>query len=574
MLDLLIRGGDLIDGTGAPRRRADLAIRDGRVVATGRCEEDARQCIDADGLVVAPGFVDIHTHFDAQAFWDPTLSPAPLHGVTTVVGGNCGFSIAPLSPEAGDYLMRMLARVEGMPIESLAAGVPWSWRSFGEYLDALEGTLAVNAGFLVGHSAIRRVVMGDDAVGREATPAQIDAMVRLLEQSIEQGGLGFSSSRARTHNDGDGKPVPSRHASRAEILALCEAISRHPGTVLEFLPGVGAFDDETKDLMAQMSLTAGRPLNWNVLGVAAYSAELTENQLDASDHAAARGGRVVALTPSQVMTLRINLRSGFIFDAFPEWAEVIALPLPERKRALADRAVRERLDKGASSEAAGALRALAVWDNMRVDEVFDPAHASLRGRTLGEIAKEQGKDAFDAMLDLALAEDLQTSFQPFIPGDDDESWRLRAAAWRDPRTLIGASDAGAHLDMIDTFTCTTSLLGPAVRDRGLLPLEEAIHQLTRLPAELYGIRERGVLAPGANADVVVFDASRVGPRPVHTRADLPAGAARLYAEADGIEHVLVNGVEIARAGAFTGARPGTILRSGRDTETVPVPGAR
>jgi N-acyl-D-aspartate/D-glutamate deacylase len=178
------------------------------------------------------------------------------------------------------------------------------------------------------------------------------------------------------------------------------------------------------------------------------------------------------------------------------------------------------------------------------------------------------------MLDLALAEDLQTSFQPFIPGDDDESWRLRAAAWRDPRTLIGASDAGAHLDMIDTFTCTTSLLGPAVRDRGLLPLEEAIHQLTRLPAELYGIRERGVLAPGANADVVVFDASRVGPRPVHTRADLPAGAARLYAEADGIEHVLVNGVEIARAGAFTGARPGTILRSGRDTETVPVPGAR
>ena len=209
---------------------------------------------------------------------------------------------------------------------------------------------------------------------------------------------------------------------------------------------------------------------------------------------------------------------------------------------------------------------------MVVDEVFTEANRPLRGRRIGEVANELGKRPFDAMLDLALSEDLRTSFRPFIPGDDPESWRLRAEAWRDPRTVIGASDAGAHLDMIDTFTCSTSLLGPGVRERGLLSLEEAVHQLSQVPAELYGIRERGLLREGFHADLVIFDEARVGPGPVHTRADLPAGAGRLYAEAEGIEHVLVNGVPIVRGQRFTGALPGSVLRSGRDTETVAVPG--
>jgi N-acyl-D-aspartate/D-glutamate deacylase len=326
--------------------------------------------------------------------------------------------------------------------------------------------------------------------------------------------------------------------------------------------------------MASMSLAANRPLNWNVLGISSFGAKAAEAQLGASDYAAARGAKVVALTPSQVMKLRINLATGFIFDALPGWAPVLGLPLPQRMAALRDPAVREQLQKGASSPEAGALRAIAAWDNMTIEETFEPGNAALQGRKLGAIAKEQGKPAFDLMLDLALSEQLRTSFSPFIPGDDDASWQLRATAWRDPRTVIGASDAGAHLDMIDTFTCSTSLLGPGVREKGLLSLEEAVHQLSEIPARLYGIRERGRLAPGWRADVVIFDEARVGPGPIHTRRDLPAGAARLYAEAEGISHVLVNGVEIVAGKRFTGALPGTVLRSGRDTETVEVPGGR
>jgi N-acyl-D-aspartate/D-glutamate deacylase len=573
MLDLAIRGGSVVDGSGAPARRADLGIRGGRVAAIGQLDEPARATVDADGLAIAPGFVDIHTHYDAQAFWDGTLSPSSFHGVTTVVGGNCGFSIAPLAPEAGAYLMRMLARVEGMPLESLEAGVPWDWRSFGEYLDRLEGRLAVNAGFLVGHSALRRVVMGERAVGHEATSSELARMVELLRQSVREGGLGFSSSIAATHNDGDGRPVPSRHASRAELIALARAIRDLPGTVLEFIPGTGIWGESEKSLMTELSLAANRPLNWNVLAPTALAPQYTEAQLSASDYAAERGASVLALTVPQPPTVRINLASGFLFDAFPGWAELFQLPIPERMRRLADPAYRKRLDEGANSEGAGLLRGLARWENMIVDQVARVEHESLRGRKIGEIALELGKTPFDCLLDLALAEELRTSFMPAAIGDDAASWQLRAKTWRDPRAVVGASDAGAHLDMIDTFAFSTVLLGEA-RERALLPLEEAVRLLTDVPARLYGLRDRGRLCEGARADLVVFDAARVARGPVHFRHDLPAGAGRLYADALGIERVIVNGVEIVREGKHTGALPGTILRSGRDTETVELPGGR
>jgi N-acyl-D-aspartate/D-glutamate deacylase len=566
MLDLAIQGGDLIDGTGAPARRADLGVRDGRIVAIGTLDEPARRTIDAEGRVVAPGFVDLHTHYDAQVFWDPTLSPSPLHGVTTVVGGNCGFSIAPLARDAADYLMRMLARVEGMPLESLQAGVPWDWTSFGEYLDRLEGRLAINAGFLVGHSALRCAVMGERAVGCAATSDEIAAMVGLLRRSIGEGGLGFSSSWAPTHNDGDGQPVPSRGAKREELIALAGALADLPGTSLEFIPGVGRFSDEEVDVMAVMSAAARRPLNWNLLTVIGFLREGVEAQLAASDYAAARGGRVIALTLPQLMTLRLNFMSAFILDALPGWAEVVTLPLPERKKALADPAVRARLAAGAASPEAGVFRAIAVWDNMLVEETFSPANERHRGRNLGELAREAGMPTFDLMVEIALADDLRTSFKTPAFGDDESSWALRRDVWRDPRALIGASDAGAHLDMIDTFTATTALLGPAVRDRGMLGLEEAIHQISDRPARLYGIRERGRLAVGWHADVVVFDPETVGPGPVHTRRDLPGGAARLFANATGIDHVIANGTPIAAGGVFTDARPGTVLRAGRSPQ--------
>ncbi len=568
MLDRVISGGTVVDGSGAPRRRADVGIRDGRVVEIGEIDGPARERIDASGRIVCPGFVDIHTHFDAQVFWDPALTPACFHGITSVAGGHCGFSIAPLDEASSDYLLHMLARVEGMPVEALQAGVPWDWTSFGSYLDRIEGNLALNAGFLVGHSALRRVVMGDAAVGQEASPEQLDAMVALLEESLAAGGLGFSSSNAPTHNDANGRPVPSRHASREEFVRLAGALRAHPGTTLEFLPTVGPFDDAVKALVTDMSVAANRPLNWNVLVPSRFFPENHESQLAASDYAAERGGRVVALTLPQVMSLRINLTSGFIFDALPGWPEVIALPHAEKLAAFADPEVRRRLDEGAHSEAAGALRAIAVWENMKVDEVFDSSLSGCAGRTLGDLARERGTKPFDALCDIAIADDLRTSFMPFIPGDDDESWALRAEVWEDPRALVGASDSGAHLDMIDTFTLTTTFLGTAVRERKLLSLESAIQKLTDAPARLYGLRERGRLEPGWHADIVVFDADRIGPGPIHTRSDLPGGASRLYAEAEGIDRVLVNGEEIVRDGELTGARPGRLLRSGRDTETV------
>jgi len=567
VLDVKIRGGEVVDGTGGPRRHADVGVRDGRVVAIGAVDEDATETIDADGLVVTPGFVDIHTHYDAQVLWDPATTPSPFHGVTSVVGGNCGFTIAPVEPSETDYLTHMLARVEGMPLESLLAGVPYDWRSFGEYLGRLDGSLAVNAGFLVGHSALRRVVMGDDAVGNPATAEQVEAMTRLLGESIEAGGLGFSSSQATTHNDGNGDPVPSRSATPDELVALAEEAGRHAGTTLEFIPAVGGFNEDHLELMARMSAAADRPLNWNVLVPNAARADFAWKALQASDYAAERGGRVIALTVPDVMRTHLTFKAGFVLDALPGWNKTMALPPDEKMRALADPAERARLAERATSKDAGMLRGLATWENMTIIETFAPENRELVGRKVGDIATERGQQPFDALLDVVLADELRTVLLPPLAGNDEASWELRRDIWRDKRAVVGASDAGAHLDMLSTFTYSTSMLR-SCRERGLMPLEEAVQLLTDRQARLYGIRERGRVAEGWHADLVVLDPERVAPSPVVWRNDLPAGAGRLYAGAEGIEHVLVNGVEIARHGELTGARPGTLLRSGRDTETV------
>jgi N-acyl-D-aspartate/D-glutamate deacylase len=567
MLDLLIRGGDVVDGTGAARRRTDVGVRDGRIVAIGAVDEDATTAIDATGQVVAPGFVDLHTHYDAQVLWDPALTPSPLHGVTTVIGGNCGFTIAPVEPTETEYLTRMLARVEGMPLESLIAGVPYDWRSFGEYLDRIDGTTAVNAGFLVGHSALRRCVMGDDAVGKPASEDQIGAMRALLDQSLAAGGLGFSSSWARTHNDANGDPVPSRAATKDELIALCETTGRHAGTTLEFIPSVGGFEEEHLELMAEMSRIANRPLNWNVLVPNAARAEYAWEALGAGDYAAARGGRVLALTVPDTMKTYLSFKSGFVLDALPGWAKTMALPPEEKLRVLADPAERKRLAEGAASPEAGLLRGLARWEAMEVAQTFAPENRGIEGKTVGEIARARNQEPFDALCDIVVADGLRTVVCPPVAGDDAESWVLRRDVWRDPRAVVGASDAGAHLDMLSTFNYSTAMLR-ASREHDLLPLEEAVSLLTDRQARLYGITERGRVVEGWHADLVVFDPDRIGPGPIGWRNDLPAGAGRLYGEAEGISSVIVNGSEIVRDGDLTGTRPGTLLRSGRDTETV------
>lgn len=572
MLDVLIKGGTLVDGTGEPARPGDLGIRDGRIVVLGKVDESARKTIDAKGKVVCPGFVDVHTHYDAQAFWDGTLSPSPYHGVTSVMAGNCGFSIAPLSEEAGDYLMRMLARVEGMPLEALQHGVPWDWSTFDEYLRKLDDKLAVNAGFMVGHSALRRVVMGERAVGYEATDEELAQMKKMLAESLAAGGMGFSSTISPTHNDGDGQPVPSRHASREELVALARVVRDYPGTVLEFLPGTGEFSEDQMQLMTDLSLAAQRSLNWNVLAPNGGNPEMAESQLSATDFARKQGGEVLALTVPQPMTVRINLHAGFVFDALHKWDDFFRLSVTERIDVLRDPVKRAEMDANAQSEESGIFRFLAIWGNMTVDQTFSKETESYRGRRIDEIARELGKSEFDTLVDIAIADDLQTYFMPPSSGDDDETWALRGRIWQDDRAIIGASDAGAHLDMIDTFAFSTQVLGPGVRDHGVVAMEEAIRQLTDVPARLYGLIERGRLELDWHADVVVFDPATVGVGETYTRFDLPEEAGRLYADAIGIEHVFVNGVEIIEGQKHTGALPGTVFRSGRDTETVAIGG--
>lgn len=569
MYDVIIKNGDVIDGTGAARRRADVGIRDGRIAAIGELGDDAATVIDAAGKVVAPGFVDVHTHFDAQIFWDSALTPSPLHGVTTVFAGNCGFTIAPLSDDPGDgeYLMRMLARVEGMPLESLREGVPWgSWKTTGEYFDAIDGKLGVNAGFMVGHSAMRRVVMGTESTDRVATDDELAAMSRLLHEGLEAGGLGFSSSWARTHNDAEGRMVPSRYAAREELLALCEVTGQHEGTSLEFIPMVGPFEPWAVELMADMSVAAKRPLNWNILTVNAALADAGRAKLEAGDVARARGGKVIALTIPHSFPVRLSFASGFVLDAVPGWEEAMLLPRAEKLALFRDKVARDRLNAVAQSPG-NPMAALTNWSTKMIYDVVAPENEQYKGRTVGDIAAEQGRDPWDTLVDIVLADDLLTSFGTVLVPESDDDWKARLEFWRDKRAVIGASDAGAHLDLLASFNYATVLLGTAVRERQLLGLEEAIHLITDVPAQLYGLVERGRLQEGWHADVVVLDPATVQSDEIAMRFDLPGGAGRLYGESQGIEHVLVNGAPIVRDGRLTDARNGTLLRSGRDTRT-------
>ena len=569
-LDLVLRGGTVVDGTGGPARRADVGIRDGRIVAIGRVTGDATEVLDVTGRIVAPGFVDIHTHYDAQAMWDGSVSPSAMHGVTTVIGGNCGFSIAPLEPDHADYVMRMMARVEGMALESLQAGPAWDWRGFGEWLDRLEGRLAINAGFLAGHSTIRRLVMGDRAVGSKATSAEIAEMVERLHAAIASGALGFSSSLGEAHTDGDGQPVPSRSAGADELVALAGATGEHPGTTLGFIAAMGEFPQERIELMTAMSLAADRPLNWNLLGSLSPT-PVYEQQLSACDHATEHGATVLALALPDLLRMRANR----MLAGLPGWAEVIGLDDSARRTALTDPATRQRLRDSAAAAGERGLQAVTQWDLVEIAEGRGES-AGYAGRTVADVAAERGTAPIDVLLDVVVPEQLPLTmvFPSLVPtlGVSEEAWRTRARIWNDPRVLLGGSDAGAHLDLMCHANYTTVVLGEMVRERELFTLPEAVRRMTDMPARLLGLRERGQVAEGWHADLVVFDPATVGSCPAEARHDLPAGSVRLVADAIGVDLVVVGGTVIARDGAMTGATPGTVLRSGTHTDTVTVPG--
>lgn len=576
MLDTLIKGGRLVDGTGSPTRRADVAIRDGRVVETGEISEDAAEVIDADGLVVTPGFIDPHTHYDAQLFWDPAATPSNLHGVTSVIAGNCGFTLAPVAPADADYLRRMMAKVEGMPLPALESGVPWSWRSFGDYLGALEGNVGLNVGFLVGHCAIRRNVMGEEAVRREATQDELATMVRELETAIEAGGLGFSTTLSFTHSDGDGEPVASRWASDEEILELCRAVSRHEGTTLEYVTSgcLRGFSDEEVDQMAEMTLAGRRPLNWNVLTIDSRESQRYHDQVAACEQARARGGTAIALTMPTLVEMNMSFRNYCALFMLPDWGEVMNLPVPERITKLRDPSVRQWLNERAHSPDAGVFARLASWGRYQIGDTYSPANAGLKGRMVAEIAEEQNRGTFDTLLDIVINDELQTILWPLPSDDDVASWQMRAEAWEHPLVMIGGSDAGAHLDRMCGAPYTTTFLADTLRGRRLTSLERCVQLMTQAPAQLFGLRDRGEVRPGAFADLVILDPETVGTGEIGLVDDLPGGTSRLAATATGIHRVVVNGTTIVRDGVGTGDRPGTILRSGRDTVTVPIPADR
>ncbi len=573
--DVVISGGTVVDGTGSEGVLADVAVSDGRIVAIAPgLEPGDAEVIDASGMIVSPGFVDPHTHYDAQLFWDPRATPSNIHGVTSAIMGNCGFTLAPLSSEAdAEYIRHMMVKVEGMPLEALEQGVEWTWNTFGEYLARLEGNVGVNVAVMVGHCAIRRAVMGDDATNGEATSGQIDAMKALLAESIEAGGLGLSTTRSRTHSDGAGKPVPSRHASEEELVELCRVISDFEGTTLEWASDgcLNGFDESEVDLMANMSLAAQRPLNWNVLTIDAARPDDFKNQLAAIEAVADRGGASIALTMPVLVGMNMSFLTFCGLNLMPDWGDILGLPVPERMEKLRDPEVRRFLESRAASPDAGVFSRLAGWGLYEIGDTFSPENEGLKGRKIADIARERGVRDFYCLLDIVLADDLRTVLWPGPTDDDPASWHMRQSTWDHPQVIIGGSDAGAHLDRISGAPYTTSWLQDTIHGKQLTTLPQTIHHLTQVPARLFGLKDRGVLQEGYFADIVIFDPESVASGDVVMVKDLPGGAGRLVADSFGVKRVLVNGITTVIDGAATEALPGTVLKSGRDTETVNIP---
>ncbi|MDO0914076.1 D-aminoacylase [Streptomyces sp. DT2A-34] len=573
MLDHVIKGATVVDGTGAPAHTADVGIRDGRIAVIGIVTEESRTTEDATGLVLAPGFVDPHTHYDAQLFWDPYATPSLNHGVTTVAAGNCGFTLAPLNParpDDADYTRRMMSKVEGMSLVALEEGAPWSWRTFGEYLDALEGRIAVNAGFMVGHCALRRYVMGPEAIGGQPSAEQLAEMVRLLHDAMDAGAWGFSTTQSSSHSDGDGKPVASRHAKPDELLAMSRAVGDHEGTQIEAIVAgcLDQFSDAEIELFVEMSAAAGRPLNWNVLTIDSAVPERVPRQLLASEQARKAGGRVVALTMPILTPMNMSLGTFCALNLIPGWGPVLGLPVPERIAKLREPDVQAELLRHATAKEAGVFRRLTNFGRYVIGDTYSEANRGLSGRVVEDIARERGQEPFPCLVEICAADDLRTVLWPMPTDNDPASWSLRAETWQHEDVLLGGSDAGAHLDRMCGAPYTTRFLGDCLRGRRLVGLEQAVKMLTDDPARLFGLRERGRVEEGFHADLVLFDPERIDAGTASLVHDLPGDSPRLDSKAIGVRAVWVNGVEAIRDDVVTGAVPGRVLRSGRDTRTV------
>jgi N-acyl-D-amino-acid deacylase len=556
--DLKITGGTIVDGTGQPGFVGDLGIKDGRVVALGKVDGPATTTIDATGKVVSPGFVDVHTHYDAQILWDRMLTISPWHGVTTTVIGNCGFGVAPTKAIHRKLIMQTLEKVEGMSLDALHAGLGdnWPFETFPQYLDALEKRgSAINVAALFGHTPLRLYVMGEESTERAATADEIGAMKKLMREAMEAGAIGFGTSVSVSHNGYAGKPVPSRQATVEEMDALVSVMGDMKRGLMQITIG----REFSTRHMAEVSRKYGVPVTWTALLSYLYGPGGHRKQLDLAAEQRRSGALVIPQVSCRPLNFEFTFAEPFIFDVMKFMNELTvedARSPGTRHRAYADPAWRRKF----TAELTPLFQ--CWWDRTII--AWAPSAKELEEQPLALAAAKLGKDPVDLALDLALASDLQARFRMAVMNFDEKEV---AELITDPHTIIALSDAGAHASQLCDACYSTYLLGHWVRDKKTFTIEQAVHNLTQRPAEMFGITDRGLLARGRPADVVVFDPKTVGPGPLKRVHDLPAGADRLVSEASGIDAVIVNGQLIRRNGkdavAANDKLPGRLLRSGR-----------
>ena len=547
---IVLTGGTIVDGTGRPGFRADLAIRGERIVAIGE-NLTGDTMIDVSGLVVAPGFIDIHTHYDAQVFWDPAMTPSCFHGVTTVVAGNCGFSIAPTRASDRDLIAHTMEKVEDMDPDTLKTGIPWDFESFPEYLDSIRkrGTV-LNYAAYIGHTPLRLFVMGAEAVGREATDEEIDEMAGLVGQAMEAGAAGFASSFAVTHRGADGQPIPSRWAGRREIEALCKAVGDSGRGVI----GVNGGDNLSLADCYELQPRVGAPITFTALLTTAQGFHL--KAVETHRAGIETGADVWPQVSCRPLAFSQTMVEPFTLNTNPVFAELMPKSLDERRAAYSDPDWRQRVRTAWDNKQGLIPR----WDSYEVME--STASPELIGQRISVIAERLGTDPFDTLLDLALLEhDLQLRFKAMVANDDEAGVEKLLQV---DRTTLGLSDAGAHVGQLCDAVAATDLLGKWVRDKKVLTLETAIHKLTKVQADLFSFTDRGELREGAFADVVVFDPTTVGPGPVRRVRDFPANGERLTADQPtGMVHTFVNGQAIVRDGNLVESaltdRPGHLV---------------
>jgi N-acyl-D-aspartate/D-glutamate deacylase len=553
--DLLIKNGTVIDGSGAPRRQADVAVTDGRIAEIGKIGESASKVIDAAGCVVAPGFIDPHTHYDAQICWDPAISPSLWHGVTSVVMGNCGVGIAPCRPEAREIATRDLVNVEGIPFEVLERGISWDWQTFPQFLDAADRRgSALNLGFIAPLTPFRHWVMGEASMERGATPEETAQIKALIGEAVDAGAFGFSTTVLNQHMGYQARPLACRNASHDELKAYANALKeRQKGAIeIALTQKVSVLSDDEEDLLSFLLAESGRPVTFLALF---QRDDIPDACPDTLRRAKAYKGAVPQTSPL-ALTREVNMRNPFSFAAFKCWGRVFTDKSKEAQRAVyADPAFRNAFRE----ELKSATGFSGNWARITVHEAHKPELKKYEGRTVAEIAKERSKDGLDTFLDLTLEDDLDIEFVLAQFNVDLERVKENLV---DPRVLIALGDGGAHVDMLCDAGSPTYLLGTWVRERQIMTLEQAVARLTAQPADLFGIKGRGRLAVGNAADVAIFDPERIGSASRgERRFDLPGGAKRMVMPSRGVEYTIVNGTTVYAEGRATGATPGEVLRS-------------